>query len=118
MSASDSDAAITIAASVGWGRLRSQARRQHEHQHDRRRADDPRELRLGAGLLGDGGSRAARADREALEQPCRDVRGSDADHLAVAVDVLPRAVGERRRGRDRVGERDEHDPQSPGDEQR
>ena len=48
----------------------------------------PGELRLRARLLGDRGARAARADREALEEAGGDVRGADPDHLLVAVDLL------------------------------
>ena len=85
MSASDSDAVITTAASAGCGRLRNRPGHEHDHQDDQDRADDPGELGLRAGPLGDGGARAAGADREALEQPGGQVRGADADHLLVAV---------------------------------
>ena len=53
------------------GRLRQvpqQSRHEHEHQHDRERSDQPGDLRLRTGLLGDGRPRAARADGEALEE--------------------------------------------------
>ena len=42
MSASDSDAAITTAASVGLRQVAQQPGHEHEHQHDRGRADDAR----------------------------------------------------------------------------
>ena len=100
------------------GEVLQQPGHEHEHQHDRRGSDDPGELRLGAGLLGDGRARPARADRESLEEPGGDVRGADPDHLAVAVDLLAGARGERRGGGDRVGERDQRDPERAGDQQR
>ena len=54
----------------GLGKVAQQAReRTASIERDRDRADKAGHLGLGAGLLGDGGSRAARADREALEQP-------------------------------------------------
>ena len=63
-------------------------RREHQHQHDRRRSDESGELRLGAGLLGDCGARPARTDRESLEETGGDIRDTNPDHLAVAVDLL------------------------------
>ena len=48
-----------------------QPRNQHEHQNDRRGSHHPRDLCLGARLLGYRGARPARADREALDEPVR-----------------------------------------------
>ena len=81
---------------------------QQEH-HDEPGADEAGDLALGARLLGDGGPRAARRDREALEEPGGDVRGPDADHLLVRIDLVAAPGGEARRGGDRVGQRDERD---------
>ena len=66
-----------------------QARDEDEHEPDRDRADEPGHLRLCAGLLRHGGARAARADREALEEPGADVRSPDPDHLLAAVSSCP-----------------------------
>ena len=94
MSASDSDAVITTAASVGCGRLRSRPGTKSRISTIDAGADQPGQLRLRAGLLGHGGARAARADRKALEQPGGEVGRPDADHLALTVDLL--AADERR----------------------
>ena len=71
--------------------------------------DEPGELRLRARLFCNGCPRAARADREALEQARGDVRGADPDHLLAPVDVLTGPLGERRCRRDRVGQCDKRD---------
>ena len=116
MSASESEAAITTAASVGCGRSRSRPGKKSRIRSDRGRADEPGDLGLRAGLLRHRGPRAAGADREALEQPGREVRRADADHLPLPVDLLAGASGERRRGRDRVGQRDERDAEGAADQ--
>ena len=72
-------------------------------------ADQTRHLRLRAGLLGDGGSRAARGDREPLEQPGGGVGRAHPDHLLVGVDLVAAPGREAGRRRDRVRERHEHD---------
>ena len=112
MSASDREAAITTAARVACGRLLQQPGHEHQHQDDRPCPDQPGELGLRAGLLGHGRARATRADREALEQARADVRRADADHLLVAVDLLPRSRRERRSGGDRVSQRHQRDAES------
>ena len=91
---------------------------EHEHQDDRGRSDHAGQLGLRTGLLGDRGPRSAGADRESLEEAGGNVGGPDADHLAVAVDLLPGASGKRRGCRDRVGERDERDPRRSRYQQR
>ena len=83
MSASDSAAAITTAASVGCGRSCSSPGRNSSITVISRGPDQAGQLRLRPGLLGHRGPRAAGADRESLEEPGRDVGGADADHLLV-----------------------------------
>ena len=90
-SASDIAAAMTTAASVGCGRSASRLGQEHEQDRDDPGADQPGELRLGAGLVGDGGPRAAGRHGEALEEAGGDVRRADADHLLVG--VRPRRRG-------------------------
>ena len=100
----------------GERRLRQVAQQtghQQQHQGDGERPDQAGDLGLGAGLLGHGGSRAAGAHREPLEEPGGDVGGADPDHLPAAVDLLSASRRERRRGRDRVGERDDGDAERP-----
>ena len=94
MSASEIDAAITTAASVGCGRLRSRSGASNEQQHDRDRTDHARELALRTGLLGHRGWGTARAHGEPLEEPGRDVRHADADHLLAPVHVVAPPGGE------------------------
>ena len=48
--------------------------------------------------------------------PGREVRGAEADHLLVRVDVLTAPGRERRRRRDRVGQRHERDPDRRDDQ--
>ena len=60
------------------GQVAQQPGGQQQDQRDRRRADQPGDLRLRTGLLRHSGARAARADREALEQSGREVRRPDA----------------------------------------
>ena len=109
MFASDSAAAMTTAASADWGRSASRLLRKRSSTDDETRADEARELRLGAGLLGDRGARAARRDREPLEEAGGDVRGAHADHLLVGLQLVAASCREARRRRDGVGERHEHD---------
>ena len=71
MSASESDAAITTAASVGCGRLRSSPGTNSSISAIASAPTSPVTCVLRAGLLGDGGPRAAGADREALEEARR-----------------------------------------------
>ena len=91
---------------------------EQQQQRDERGADDAGELALGAGLLGDGGARAAGGDREALEEArrrcwphrCRPSPGS-------ASTSSPRRAAKLADGGDRVGQRHERDADG-GDEQR
>ena len=103
MSASESEAAITTAASVGLGRFLSSPGTSTSISTISAAPTTPVTWVLAPGLLGDRGARSARADREPLEEAGGDVGGADADHLAVAVDLLAGARGERRGGGDRVG---------------
>lgn len=73
----------------GLGQIAEHARDRHEHEDDQHRPDDPGEPAPGTGALGHRRPGAARADREALEEACRQVRGTDARHLLVAPDLLP-----------------------------
>ena len=100
----------------GLGQVPEQARDQHDHEDDQGRPDDPGELGLRAGPFRHRRPRPAGADREPLEQAGGQVRRADADHLAVAADLLPGAGGERRRGGDRVGQGDQGDAQRPGEQ--
>ena len=108
-SASDMAAAITTAASVGCGRLRSRPGTTNSIRVMASGPDQAGDLCLGAGLLGHGRSRPAGGNREPLEESGGDVGGADSDHLPATVDLLPASRRERRRGRDGVGERDDGD---------
>ena len=90
---------------------------EHEQHDEQTRPDEVGDLSLRTRLLRDGGARPARRDREALEEPCRDVRGADADHLLVGFELVAAPSREARGRRDGVGERDEHDPDR-GEQQR
>ena len=90
---------------------------EHQQDDDEPRADEVRDLGLGARLLGDRGARPARRDRETLEEAGGDVRRADADHLLVRLQLVAASSGEGRRGGDGVGERDEDDADG-GEEQR
>jgi hypothetical protein len=100
------------------GQVAEQAGKREQHRRDGDGADEAGDLRPRARLLGDGRTGAARADREALEQPRGDVRGADAQHLPIPVDLLAAASRERRCGRDGVGQRDERDPERAPDQER
>ena len=116
-SISESAATMTTAASAVCGRSASSQLRNSSSRSDEAGADEAGELAAGAGLLGDGGARAAGGDGEALEEPGGDVGRADADHLLVGVDLVAAAGREARRRGDRVGQGDERDAQR-GDEQR
>ena len=88
MSASDSDAAITTAASVGWGRSRNRPGKNRSIAAISIAPTRPVTCVFRTGLLGHGRPRPARADREPLEEPGAEVRDPDPDHLPVAVDLL------------------------------
>ena len=113
----DSAAAITTAARADCGRSARSELRNTSRIDDEPRADEVRDLALGARLLGDRGARPARRDRETLEEAGGDVRRADADHLLVRLQLVAASSGEGRRGGDGVGERDEDDADG-GDEQR
>ncbi len=89
--------------------IRQERVQEEEQDRDEAGADDAGELRLRARLLRHGGARSAGGDREALEEPGGDVRGADADHLLVRLQLVAAPRREARRGGDRVGERHEHD---------
>ena len=78
----------------------------------------PGQLRLGAGLLGDGRARAAGADREALEEAGQQIGGADARQLLVGVDLVAAPRGEAGRGGDRVADGNERNPSGRGEQQR
>ena len=79
-------------------------------------ADEAGDLAASADVLGDGGARAARGDREPLEEPGRDVRDAEDRQLLVLVDVLAEPAGVAARQDARVGERHEGDPDRRGEE--
>ena len=88
MSASESDAAITTAASVGWGRSRSRPGTSSSISAIATAPTSPVTCVLAPAC-------SATAVREPLvltgkpwNSPARDVGGADADHLLVAVDLL------------------------------
>ena len=99
------------------GQVPQQPRGEDQQEQDGHGADQPGHLGLGAVLRGHRRAGAAGADREPLEEPRRDVRCAHADHLPVAVDLVPAAGGERRRRGDRVGQRHQRDAQRAGDQQ-
>jgi Family of unknown function (DUF6069) len=82
------------------GQVPEQAGNQDQHEGDHRGTHESRHLRPRARLLRDRGTRPARADREALEERGREVRGADPHHLLVAAHLLsgPGGEGGRRRG--------------------
>ena len=89
-------------------RLRQVLHRLGEEEQDRARpspaATRPGDLAARAHRVVDRGARAARADREALREPGRGVRGAHREQLLRAADVLVVLPGERARGEDLVGE--------------
>ncbi len=111
MSASETDAEMTIAARVGCGRFRSRPGTKTSITVIAAGSHQARHLGLRSRLLGDRRPRPARAHGEPLEQARRDVGCSDADHLPVPVDLLARASRERGCRGDRVRERHQRDPE-------
>ncbi len=95
-----------------------QAGHDEEHREHQSGCDETGQLGLGARLGGNGRPRAARAHREPREEPCGQVGRSDPGELLVAVDLVAPAPGEAARGRDRVTDGDERDPQRGGEQQR
>ena len=65
-----------------------QARADDEDDPDRGGRDDARQLRAGACRLGDGRPRRAARDREALEEPRREVGDGEPAELAALVDPV------------------------------
>ena len=112
----DSAAAMTIAASAELGRFASKSGSRTSITTHERGAHEACHLALGAALLRDGRAGAAGRDREPLEQPGERVGGADSDHLLARVHLVAAPGGEARRGRDRVGERDERDPDRGGEQ--
>ncbi len=116
-SISERAATITTAASVVCGQVGEQAVEEQQEHDDDAGAHQPRDLALGARLLGHGRARAAGRHGEALEEPGGDVRGAHADHLLVGLDLVAAPGGEARRRGDGVGQGHERDAHR-GDEQR
>ena len=92
------------------GHRLDEAGHEQEHQEHERRRDEAGELGLRPGLEGHGRPRAAGAHREAGEQARRQVRRADPRELLVAVHLVLRPGREATRGRDRVADRDQRDP--------
>ena len=97
MSASDSAAVITTAASAACGRSANRPGRNTIITMISAAPVTPVSCESRARALGDRGAGRAGAHREALEQAGGEVGRADADHLLVAVHLLPGALGERRR---------------------
>ena len=116
MSASDSDAVITTAARAGLGRFRNRPGTSTIITMITTAPVTPVSWVLAP-------DRSATAVRDPLvltgnpwNKPGGQVRHADPDHLAVAVDLLPGAGGERRRRGDRVGQGYQGDPGGPGEQ--
>ena len=69
-----------------------QAGSEHQEQRQDAGADEAGDLAASADVLGDGGARTARGDREPLEEPGRDVRDAEDRQLPVLVDLLTKAA--------------------------
>src|SRR5512139_453550 len=98
------------------GQVLQQVGRHHQQQGHAQRADDAGQLAAGARCFCDGGARRAAADRKALEEPGGEVGGAEPDHLLVGVDV---AAGLRRvdaREHAGVGEGNEGDGKTAGED--
>ena len=101
---------MTIAASVGHRQVLHEPSADDQQQREHHGAGEPGDLALGADVFGDRGARAARRDREALEQPRGDVGDAEDRELLVLVDLLAQPARVAARQDARVGERDERDP--------
>ena len=93
----------------GLGQVGQEPIEEEEQDDDKAGADQSRHLGLGPGLVGHSCAGSADGDGEALEEPGRDVRGPDADHLLVGVDLVAPPGGEARRRCDGVGQRHHRD---------
>ena len=93
----------------GLRQVGEQRVQEEKEDRDEPGADQAGQLGLRPRLLGDRGPRAARRDREPLEEAGRDVRRADADHLLIGLDLFSATGREAGRGRDRVGQRDQGD---------
>ena len=103
-------AAKTITApSTAFGRYCTGSVRKSEDQRDRGGGDQPGDLAARAHRVVDRGARAAGADREALREAGRRVGGAHRQQLLRGAHLLVVLPGERARGEDLVGERDEED---------
>ena len=80
--------------------------------------DEAGDLAARAHAVVDRRARAARADREALGDAGRGVRGAHREQLLGGAHVLVVLAGERACGQDLVGERDEEDAERRGQERR
>ena len=92
--------------------LREVLHRLGEEQQDHgdgRGGDEARDLAARAHVVVDGRARAAGADREALGETGRGVGGAHGQQLLGRAHGLVVLAGERARGEDLVGERDEED---------
>ena len=118
MSASESDAAITTAASVGWGRSRNRPGTNRSMAAIRIAPTRPVTCVLAPAC-------SATAVRDPLVLTGKPWN-SPAPRLAAPIPIIswlpstssPDAVGERGRGRDRVGQRDQRDPERTADQRR
>ena len=84
---------------------------------DQDRGDERGQLGPVAGRLASGGLAQAGVDREPTEQAGRGVRRAEGDELLVRVDLVAVADREGTRGPDRFGEREEDDPERPGQQE-
>ena len=62
---------------------------EQEKDGDQARADQSGQLGPGTGLVGHRRARATDRDRKTLEEPCRDIRRADADHLLIGSTSSP-----------------------------
>ena len=112
------DAAMMTAARTGCGIAWTRPGTTTSISQHESRGDETGQLRLRPGLEGDRRPRAAGAHREAREEAGGQVGGADAGELLVAVDLVAAARGEAARGRDRVADGDERDPDRGREQQR
>ena len=89
MSASDSDCGDHDRGERRVGEVLQQSRHEHQHQHDQRRSDHPVSCVFAPACSATAVREPLVLTGKALEEPRRDVRRADPDHLPVAVDLLP-----------------------------
>ena len=110
-------AAMTTAASVGWGRFLNSAGKADQHEQNHCGTDESGHLCLCAGLCRNCSPRSAGTHGEPLKEASGDVRSADANHLLIGLNLVPTPSSEGRRGRDGVGQRDKRNPECAGNEQ-